>query len=226
MGSLAIQLFYGVALGLAVMALLGVIMMTFCDKYKCRYLMYFSCFILFFFALLGFFIAIIFSIFVPLIYWSCDWLSVSFSSSANFNTNMAGLVTDANTRTYISPCLRGGTGDLMAAVAPGQVATLNNLRDSLKNTSSFNSSAQVTLLNAAVTQIDTLINGYTAGSIPDITDSTAISTLVSVANRNGITGCASLTPDSWVVSTANTTFTTCAVSGGTLITACTDKTTL
>lgn len=187
---MGIQLFYGVALGLAILALLGVIMMTFCDKYKCRYIMYFACFILFFFALLGFFIAIIFSIFVPLIYWSCDWLSVSFSSSANFNTNMAGLITDTNTRNYIAPCLRGGNGDLMAAVAPANVATLNNLRDSLKNTSTFNSSAQVTLLTTSVTTIDGIINSFTDGITPDITDSTAISTLVSVANRNSITSCA------------------------------------
>lgn len=202
-------------MGLSIFALLGVVMMTFCDKYKCRYLMYFSCVILFFFALLGFFIAIIFSILVPIIYWSCDWLSVSFSSSANFNTNMAGLITDSSTRNYISPCLKGGSGDLMAAIAPGNVATLNNLRDSLKNTSTFNSTSQVSELNTALNAVDTLLTSFTNGVTPDITDNAAIQTLVSVANRNGITGCATLDTDSFVMSYTNTSFTACTVSGGT-----------
>lgn len=211
---MAIQLFYGVAMGLSIFTLLGVVMMTFCDKYKCRYLMYFSCVLLFFFALLGFFIAIIFSIFVPLIYWSCDWLSVSFSSAANFNTNMGGLITDASTRNYISPCLKGGSGDLMAAIAPSNVATLNNLRDSLKNTSSFNSTSQVSDLNTALNNVDALLTSFTNGVTPDITDSASITTLVSVANRNGTTTCPTLNTDSFVMSYTNTSFTACAISGG------------
>jgi hypothetical protein len=73
-GTMAIQIFYAVALGLAVFTLIGVILMTFCDKYKCRYLMYFSCIILFFIGLLGFIIAVLFSIILPLMYWGCDWL--------------------------------------------------------------------------------------------------------------------------------------------------------
>lgn len=91
-GTLAIQLFYGVALGFAILALIGVVLMTFCDKYKCRYLMYFSCLVLFIFALIGFFIAIIFSILVPLMYWSCDWLTVTVGTSAGFNTNTADIM--------------------------------------------------------------------------------------------------------------------------------------
>lgn len=70
-GTLVINLIYGIALGLAALALLGVILMTFCDKYKCRYLMYFSCVILFFIGIIGFLVAIIFSIIVPVLYLFC-----------------------------------------------------------------------------------------------------------------------------------------------------------
>lgn len=70
-GTLVIQMFYGVALGAALIALIGVVLMTFCDQYKCRYLMYFACLILFFFAIVGFLMATIFSIIVPIMYWGC-----------------------------------------------------------------------------------------------------------------------------------------------------------
>ncbi len=71
MGTLVINLIYGVMLGLSVLALLGVVLMTFCDKYKCRYLMYFSCVSLFFLGILGFLLAIIFSIIVPILFLMC-----------------------------------------------------------------------------------------------------------------------------------------------------------
>jgi len=141
MGTMVIQLFYGVALGVSVLALLGVVLMTFCDQYKCRYLMYFSCLILFFFALLGFFIAIIFSLLVPLIYWSCDWLSISLGSKSGFDTNFSGLMSDAKTRSYISTCLTGQDGLLLKAVAPTSVGNITNLRDSLNMSSLFNSTS-------------------------------------------------------------------------------------
>lgn len=217
-GTMAIQLFFGAVLGLSVLALLGVVMMTFCDKYKCRYLMYISCVILFFFALLGFLIAVIFSIIVPILYWGCDWLSITFSSSANFHTNITPLISSSTTRNYIAPCLKGGNGDLMAVVAPGTFTTLNNLRDSLKNTSSFNSTAQVSALTAAMNAVDTAITNFADGVTPDIIDGAAIGTLISVANRNGIGGCAILNTDSFVMSTANTSFTSCAVPSGTITT--------
>jgi hypothetical protein len=128
---------------------------------------------------------------------------------------MGGLITDASTRNYISPCLKGGSGDLMAAIAPSNVATLNNLRDSLKNTSYFNSTSQVSDLNTALNNVDALLTSFTDGVTPDITDSAAIATLVSVANRHGITGCATLDTDSFVMSYTNTSFTACAIPAGT-----------
>lgn len=70
-GSLVINLIYGIALGVSVLALLGVVLMTFCDKYKCRYLMYFSCVVLFFLGLVGFLIAVVFSILVPVVFFLC-----------------------------------------------------------------------------------------------------------------------------------------------------------
>ncbi len=141
MGTLVINLIYGIALGLAVLALLGVVLMTFCDKYKCRYLMYFSCVFLFFFGVLGFLIAIIFSILVPVMYFMCEWLDVTVSSTG-FDTNVQKFISDATIRGYITPCLSGGSGDLLGAVGGATIATtINGLRDSVQDTNTFNTTS-------------------------------------------------------------------------------------
>lgn len=61
----------GVIVGLSVLVILGAILMTFCDKYKCRYLLYFSCFFLFIIGLLGFVISVVLSVVIPPVYFTC-----------------------------------------------------------------------------------------------------------------------------------------------------------
>lgn len=61
----------GVIVGLSVLVILGAILMTFCDKYKCRYLLYFSCFLLFIIGLLGFVISVVLSVVIPPVYFTC-----------------------------------------------------------------------------------------------------------------------------------------------------------
>lgn len=84
--TMGIQVFYGVIIGFCVLTLLGVLLMTFCDKYRCRHLMYFSCIFLFLIGMIGFLISGLFSVFVPVLYLGCDFLTTSFSSSANFQS--------------------------------------------------------------------------------------------------------------------------------------------
>lgn len=83
---MVVQIFYGVSLGLAAFCLMGVVLMTFCDKYKCRYLMYFACLFMFFIGLLGFIIAVVFSAIIPVYYWGCVWISTTTSSQLGFNS--------------------------------------------------------------------------------------------------------------------------------------------
>ena len=61
----------GVIVGLSILVILGAILMTFCDKYKCRYLMYFACFFLFIIGLLGMLITVVLSLVIPPIYFTC-----------------------------------------------------------------------------------------------------------------------------------------------------------
>lgn len=85
--NLGVQVVYGVTIGLASMMLLGTLLVAFCDKPKCRYLMYFSCFLLFFIGLMGFLMSIIFSIITPTVYFGCQFIDFSLSSSTNFDSN-------------------------------------------------------------------------------------------------------------------------------------------
>lgn len=83
--NLGVQLVYGVTIGLASLMLLGTLLVAFCDKPKCRYLMYFACFILFFIGLIGFIMTILFSFITPFVYFGCQFINFSLSSTANFN---------------------------------------------------------------------------------------------------------------------------------------------
>lgn len=215
-GGLVISLIYGVALGLSVLTLLGVILMTFCDKYKCRYLMYFSCVILFFIGLVGFLIALLFSVVVPVLFFLCEWLDVTITSSG-FNANTQKLLSDAQTRNILSTCLVGGTGDIMTAVGGATVtSTLNQLKNSFSNTANFNTASQVTTINAAVTNITNTINAFRDGLIPDVTDYDSILALQTVANSQLGGTCAETAVDSFVLSMANTTLIGCSITAATV----------
>lgn len=216
-GNLVINLIYGIALGVAVLALLGVILMTFCDKYKCRYLMYFSCVVLFFFGILGFFVAIIFSIIVPVMYLFCEWLDVTITSSG-FTTNTAGLNLDAQVQNILSTCLVGGPGDIMTAVGGASIGTtLSGLTNAINYTNSFNTSSESAAISSAITNITAIIDTYKNGGIIDVlNDSDSVLAIQAITKMQDFTGCPSSPVDSYVPSMTNTSLISCAISASTV----------
>ncbi len=66
-----ITAFFGVIVGLSVLVILGALLMTFCEKYKCRYLIYFSCIFLFLIGIVGFLLSTLLSAIVPVVYFTC-----------------------------------------------------------------------------------------------------------------------------------------------------------
>jgi hypothetical protein len=86
-GSMVINLFYGLLIGLCSLAILGAILMACCESYKCRYLMYLICGVMFLIMGVGFLVATLLSAVIPAtrIIWGCDYLNASISSSANFD---------------------------------------------------------------------------------------------------------------------------------------------
>jgi len=215
-GTLVINLIYGIALGLAALALLGVILMTFCDKYKCRYLMYFSCVILFFFGILGFLLAIIFSIIVPVMYLFCEWLDVTITSSG-FTANTQKFISDAQVQNILSSCLVGGSGDIMAAVGGASIGnTMNNLTSAITYTSAFNTSSETASISTAITNITATITSFRMGVTPDITDGDSLAALLAVTKMQDFTGCPASPVDSYVPSMSNTTSIGCSITASTV----------
>ena len=60
--TIGVSVYFGVVIGFTILAITGCLLMTFCDKFKCRYLIYFGCCILFFLAIFGFLLSFLFSI--------------------------------------------------------------------------------------------------------------------------------------------------------------------
>lgn len=85
---LATKLVYGLTLGVASVMLLSTLLVAFCDKIKCRYLMYISCSILFFIGVAGFLLSVVLSITTPVVHFGCQFMDYSFASSSNFNCNL------------------------------------------------------------------------------------------------------------------------------------------
>lgn len=90
--NLGVRLVYGLTIGIASAMLLGALLVAFCDKIHCRYLIYVSCVLLFFIGIAGFLLSVIFSIMVPTIYFGCQFMNYSLSSSTNFNNNFGNLI--------------------------------------------------------------------------------------------------------------------------------------
>ena len=122
--TIGVSVYFGVVIGFTVLAIIGCLLMSFCDKFKCRYLIYFACVILFLAALIGFLLSTIFSIMTPALYYSCEFVDYSFSSPANFKESFGSML-DLQKLAMITTCFPGQTGDLLSILAPSIASTLN-----------------------------------------------------------------------------------------------------
>lgn len=75
---------FGAFIGLGVLGVVGTIIMTFCEKFRCRYLLYFICLIFVLIGIVCFIITLLFSIVTPVLYLACDFLQTTVSSQAGF----------------------------------------------------------------------------------------------------------------------------------------------
>ena len=85
--TVAILVLLSIVIVLCGLVVVGAVLMTFCEKYSFRYMIYAPCCVLFVVDIVGFLIATIFSLLTPVLYFGCQFLSFSISSSANFNRN-------------------------------------------------------------------------------------------------------------------------------------------
>lgn len=128
--TLAVTAFFGVFIGFAVLGIVGTLLMTCCEKFSCRYLLYFLCVILLLLGFLSFLLSLFFSIFTPILYLGCDFLTVAISSSAGFTANLGNAI-GGQFSSYLSVCLPGGSGDIINQLDGVNLTALNGMNGAI-----------------------------------------------------------------------------------------------
>lgn len=80
-------IYYAVMIALSIISLIAAILVTFCSKYCCRYLLYGACFFLFVAGVIGFVFSTVLSLIIPPYTWGCEYYSQSLTNSAYFSSN-------------------------------------------------------------------------------------------------------------------------------------------
>ena len=107
--------FYGCVLGLSLLVVIGIVLIKCFKVLCCRFLMYFACFFLFFVCLVGLVLSSALSLSLPIMYYSCDYITTSFESGDNFKAmvEQVGGSEYEDFGNYFSVCLAGENGDIM-----------------------------------------------------------------------------------------------------------------
>jgi hypothetical protein len=153
--------YFGAVIGLAVLALLGVIIMACFDKIGCRHLMYVSCVIMLIACIVGFVLSFILSVVIPVLYMTCTVITPAIASSTNFTsvTNTLGLPT--NITSIASVCLPGGGGAILSQLGSSTINTqIGNVQTMMVNMQTYGS-YDMTPLNSAISNVTNVINEYT-----------------------------------------------------------------
>lgn len=77
---------YAGLIGISCLGMLATLLLIVCNLYKCRYMLYFTCCILILVGIISLFVAILISALIPIMYFTCDFTTSTFSSAANFNS--------------------------------------------------------------------------------------------------------------------------------------------
>lgn len=114
----------------------------------------------------------------------------------------------------------------MSAISPSALTDLDTLKSSIAGGTNFNTSSFINAITTATTDITAMIDNFKNGVIPDVTDTDSVAALVMISKRQDFdSSCAVIMADSWVLSTLNSSFTSCQLTGGTPINpgSCTSK---
>jgi hypothetical protein len=203
--TIAVTAFFGVFIGFGVLGIIATLLMTFCDKFSCRYLLYFICFFFVILGMLSFFLAILFSVFTPVLYFGCDFLTTAISSGANFNTNL-GSVVGSQLSSYLGVCLPGGSGDIINQLGNVDLSAINNLTSVVNNINTFRAATLQTGVETALDTLDSLIDQYYYTDLFDFSSSSDQTIMRNIATPSGYTCSVNgFSQDSWIPSLRQTT---------------------
>ena len=201
--TIVVTAFFGVFIGLGILGIIGVILMTCCDKYGCRYLLYFVCVILFVLGIISFLLSVLFSIITPVLYLGCDFISVTISSQANFTTNIQPLL-GAQLTGFVSVCLAGGSGDIVSQ-AGVDTSAINGLSGAISQMRQYNTTLLQNTVVAALDGLQSFIDSYYYTDLNDFSSTINTDFMSKVADptTSAYSGCTNngFQTDSWIPST-------------------------
>lgn len=154
--TIVVTAIFGVFIGFGVLSIIGTLLMTFCDKFKCRYLVYFICFLFTILGIISFLLTVVFAIISPVLFFGCQFLSFSISSPDNFGSSFSFLGGTANN---LKVCFPGGNGDFLASLGV-DISGINSLKTVVDNLRIFNASALLAVTDVAVNNMTDTIDKY------------------------------------------------------------------
>jgi hypothetical protein len=223
--------FFAVAIGFSVIALLGLILTAFFNKAKCRYLMYFACIFIVILVLLGFLISFVFSFLTPFLYMGCQVFNKAINTNVGFNSFVNDIgIQGVDMVKALSVCFPGGNGKILTALGISQLNDLNSQVDNMTSVMTgfldYASFDTTPLTNADAEVYAEILRWYNGEKNDLVNDATSLAYLRSVADGS-VGGCtdAAFAADSLVPSTNSnsTTFIPCAKSNIVKCTAAADR---
>ena len=159
---------YGTVLGLSVLSLLGIIFVKCFNMIQCRYLLYTICLICFFVCLLLFFLSITLSVAMASAWYSCTYLSTSFTTPTGFTSLIDNVVGSqyGDLSTYFSECF-GGTNDFITVTDATLSGYITQLKTAVFNSAQYNFTDMTTNINNKLSALSNEIDNTGLGSIPD-----------------------------------------------------------
>ena len=142
---------------------------------KARFCLYFICLIFFFICLLTFGLTILLSIFVPSLYYTCQYFQNTFTSPFQWTSTILTMQGSeyADMANHFAQCF-GGTKDFITNVNPTLSGQISNLKKAVFNSHLYDFPAMTIQINARLLAMNSLIDSVGNGAIPDFDISSAL----------------------------------------------------
>lgn len=159
---------YGSIMGIGIMVIIGIILVKSFNCISCRYCLYFLCFASFLLAAIMLLFATVLAAGMSSTYYSCVYLSDTFSNPNRFTHMVTTLVGPqySDISTYFSQCF-GGTNDFITMVDPTLSGYISQLKTAVFNSAQYNFTGMTSNLNDKLSAMSTAIDNTGLGHIPD-----------------------------------------------------------
>lgn len=209
---MVLMIFEIVLIVLGAFSILGLILMGFCQCFKCRYLVYLVCFLFLLLGALCFLVSLMLSLFMPFYATACLGLETAVSSDEEFgNTDLA---ISGKVKTAFQSCLPGADGRIFYQLEPTYSAMIYALADIVHETNSYSAATNISGLQTERIAASLALEQYKTGALSDLSDKSSI---VRVSDPSNYAGCSvgNFQDDSWVPATVQpNSYAPCLSSGG------------